>query len=82
MNEVDKALDKIFSYSRDRYKDPDSEDLKDWVLNWDRLNDDVKKTLEALKGEYGCKKAMDIYGEMQLMQAIAKKQKRDAIAAE
>ena len=82
MNEVDKALDKIFSYSRDRNADPDSEDLKDWVLNWDRLNDDVKKTLEALKGEYGCKKAMDIYGEMQLMQAIAKKQKRDAIAAE
>ena len=68
MNEVDKALDKIF----DRYKDPDSEDLKDWVLNWDRLNDDVKKTLEALKGQYGCKKAMDMYDEMQLMQAIVK----------
>ena len=80
MNELDKKLDKIFSHLRDRNKDPDSDDLKDWVLNWDMLNDDVKKTLEALKGQYGCKKAMDMYDEMQFMQAIAKKQKRDARA--
>ena len=80
MNELDKKLDKIFSHLRDRNKDPDSDDLKDWVLNWDMLNDDVKKTLEALKGQYGCKKAMDMYDQMQFMQAIAKKQKRDARA--
>ena len=52
------------------------------MLNWDRLNDDVKKTLEALKGQYGCKAAVEMYGEMSLMEALAKKQKRDAIAAE
>ena len=79
MNEVDKSLDKIFSYYRDKYKDPDSEDLKDWVLNWDSLNDDVKKTLEALKGQYGIKKAVDMYGEMSLMDAMVRKQKRDEV---
>ena len=79
-------LDKILSYLKERNdklkQDPDSDDLKDWVLNWDRLNDDVKKTLEALKGQYGCKAAVEMYGEMSLMEALAKKQKRDAIAAE
>ena len=79
-------LDKILSYLKERNdklkQDPDSDDLKDWVLNWDMLNDDVKKTLEALKGEYGCKAAVEMYGEMSLMEALAKKQKRDAIAAE
>ena len=79
MNELDKKLNKIFSHLRDRNEDPDSDDLKDWVLNWDMLNDDVKKTLEALKGEYGIKKAVDMYGEMSLMHAIAKKQKRDEV---
>ncbi len=79
-------LDKILSYLKERNdklkQDPDSDDLKDWVLNWDMLNDDVKKTLEALKGEYGCKAAVEMYGEMSLMDAIVRRQKRDAIAAE
>ena len=79
MNELDKKLDKIFSSLENRNADPDSDDLKDWVLNWDMLNDDVKKTLEALKGQYGCKKAVDMDGEMSLMHAIAKKQKRDEV---
>ena len=74
-------LDKILSYLKERNdklkQDPDSDDLKDWVLNWDRLNDDVKKTLEALKGQYGCKKAMDMYSEMSLMDAMVRKQKRE-----
>ena len=77
MNELDKKLNKIFSHLRDRNADPDSDDLKDWVLNWDMLNDDVKKTLEALKGEYGIKKAMDMYSEMSLMDAMVRKQKRE-----
>ena len=82
MNELDKKLNKIFSSLENRNADPDSDDLKDWVLNWDMLNDDVKKTLEALKGEYGCKAAVEMYGEMSLMDAIVRRQKRDATAAE
>ena len=82
MNELDKILSNLKERNDKLKQDPDSDDLKDWVLNWDRLNDDVKKTLEALKGQYGCKAAVEMYGEMSLMEALAKKQKRDAIAAE
>ena len=56
---------------------PDSNDLKDWVLNWERLNDDVKETLELLKEQYGCEKAVEMYSEMFFMDLLAKKQKRD-----
>ena len=56
---------------------PDSNDLKDWVLNWERLNSDVKETLELLKEQYGCEKAVEMYSEMLFMDLLAKKQKRE-----
>ena len=58
-------------------KKPDSNDLKDWVLNWERLNPDVKQTLELLKEQYGCEKAVEMYTEMHFMDLLAKKQKRE-----
>ena len=58
-------------------KKPDSDDLKDWVLNWERLNTDVKQTLELLKEQYGCEKAVEMYTEMYFMDLLAKKQKRE-----
>ena len=58
-------------------KKPDSNDLKDWVLNWERLKPDIKQTLELLKEQYGCEKAVEMYTEMYFMDLIAKKQKRD-----
>jgi hypothetical protein len=56
---------------------PDSEDLNDWVLNWDRLRPEIKNTLELLKEQYGAERAVDMYAEMQFMDALSKKIKRD-----
>ena len=56
---------------------PDSEDLKDWVLNWNRLRPEIKNTLELLKEQYGAERAVDMYAEMQFMDALSKKIKRD-----
>tara|TARA_A100001011_G_scaffold222168_1_gene230089 strand:- start:807 stop:1004 length:198 start_codon:yes stop_codon:yes gene_type:complete len=58
-------------------KKPDSNDLKDWVLNWERLKPDIKQTLELLKEQYGCEKAVEMYTEMHFMDLLAKKQKRE-----
>ena len=56
---------------------PDSEDLKDWILNWDRLRPEIKNTLELLKEQYGAERAVDMYTEMEFMDALSKKIKRD-----
>ena len=56
---------------------PDSEDFKDWILNWDRLRPEIKNTLELLKEQYGAERAVDMYTEMEFMDALSKKIKRD-----
>ena len=38
-----------------------SNKIKDHVLNWDRLQQDIKDTLIALSDEYGTAQALDMY---------------------
>ena len=38
-----------------------SNKIKDHVLNWDRLQQDIKDTLIALSDEYGTKQALGMY---------------------
>tara|TARA_B110001454_G_scaffold40241_1_gene39577 strand:+ start:1418 stop:1651 length:234 start_codon:yes stop_codon:yes gene_type:complete len=38
-----------------------SNKIKDHVLNWDRLQQDIKDTLVALSDEYGTKQALGMY---------------------